>query len=286
MNKSSILALLLALFICGCNTVSLFYRNADWYLQHKIYGYTSFDDRQKALIRQDVADYMRWHRKNALPQYIVFLQNLNGAVQYQGQLKVTEAEMLRQNLLGLYQQSLAPAARPAAQLLVTLDSRQIQELDKNLAEEIREQLHEQYEADPKTYLDKRADRTVDFLEWLAGDLSAEQQRRVRDLSRSLPAVGGIYIRSRQANQRRLIALLERHADENEIAAFLTSWLYTPEATRSPQQQLAIDAFGDAADRMIVDIHALLTAKQKQHIHKMIATYIDDMRAENARESGK
>lgn len=284
MKKTQFIVLALALLafallIGGCSTVSLVYRNADWYLQHKINGYTSFNAEQKKLIRRDVADYMHWHRKNALPEYVIFLQNLNGAIQTGGQLKAGDIDLLRAHLQDLYQRSLAPAVRPAAELLVTLDSRQLQELGSNLAEENRQQLNEQQEMGIDAYLNKRADRTVDFLEWLAGDLSAQQEQKVREMSRHLPVVGDVYIRQRQENQSRLIALLNSHADAEKISAFLTAWIYTPEQTRTPQQQHTFESFERASDEMLVRIHGMLTAKQKDHIHKMISSYIDAMRAE-------
>lgn len=289
MKKSLFIFLAFVLLLGGCSTVSLVYRNADWYLQHKINGYTSFDARQKKMIRQDVADYMRWHRNNALPEYVTFLQNLNGTVQYEGQLKADEIAMLRTQLLDLYKKSLVPAVRPAAELLITLDSRQLQELGSNLAEENRQQLKDQQEIGIDKYLNKRADRTVNFLEWLAGDLSAQQEQKVREMSRHLPVVGDIYIRQRQENQGRLIELLNSHANAEKISAFLTAWIFTPEQTRTPQQQRAIESFERASDEMLVQIHGMLTAKQKEHIHKMISSYIDAMRTEidrSRQESGK
>lgn len=268
-----------ALLLGGCSTVSLVYRNADWYLQHKINGYTSFNARQKNMIRQDVSDYMRWHRNNALPEYVIFLQNLNGTVQYDGRLKDEDIALLRAHLLDLYKKSLMPAVRPAAELLITLDSRQLQELGSNLADENREQLKDQQEIGIDKYLNKRADKTVNFLEWLAGDLSAQQEQKVREMSRQLPVVGDIYIRQRQENQSRLIALLNSHADAEKISAYLTAWISTPEQTRTPQQQHTIETFERASDEMLIQIHGMLTARQKAHIHKMISSYIDAMRAE-------
>ncbi len=231
------------------------------------------------MIRQDVSDYMRWHRKNALPEYIIFLQNLNGTVQYDGRLKDEDIALLRAHLLDLYKKSLTPAVRPAAEILSMLDSRQLQELGSNLAEENREQLKDQQEISSDEYLNRRADRTVNFLEWLAGDLSAATGTKGQGNEPPLPVVGDIYIRHRQENQSRLIALLNSHADAEKISAFLTAWIFTPEQTRSPQQQHAIESFERASDEMIVQIHGMLTAKQKVHIHKMISSYIDAMRAE-------
>ena len=287
MKKSLIFVLLTALLafsllLGGCSTVSLVYRNADWYLQHEINGYTSFNAQQKKLIRQDVSDYMKWHRKNALPEYIIFLQNLNGTAQYEGQLGIENVTLLRAQLMSLYRETLAPAISPTAKILSTLDSRQIQELDRNFAEQSQKQKDEGLETSTDELLDKRADNTLSFVKWLTGDLSKDQEQKVREMSRHLPAVKDIYMQNREANQSRLIALLNNHAGEEKIAAFLSTWIFTPEATRSPQQQLAIQSFERASDEMIVQIHGLLTATQKEHIHKMISSYIDDMRAEIGR----
>ena len=280
MKKSLCLILAIALLISGCNMVNLIYRNADWYLQHKINGYTSFNAQQKKIITQEVSDYMNWHRRKALPEYITFLQNLNGAAQYDGRLSSGEIARLREQLLELYKMTLAPAIRPTAEILSSLDDGQIRELEKSLSEENQKQIHEQLDVSRDDYLDKRADRTVHFLEWLAGNLNKAQEQKVREMSRRLPFVSDIYIRQRVANQGRLISLLNEHAGTEQISAFLSLWILTPEATRSPQQQHAVETFKLASDDMIADIHGMLTARQKDHIHKTISSYIDDMRAEN------
>jgi hypothetical protein len=130
------------------------------------------------------------------------------------------------------------------------------------------------------FLDRRAERTIKFLEWLAGNLGKEQEQKVGEMSRQLPFVRDIYIRQREANQGRLISLLNAHAEKEKIAVFLSIWILTPETARSQQQQHAIDSFNLASDEMIARIQGLLTARQKAHIHQMISSYIEDMRAEN------
>ena len=131
MKKSLYIILAFALLISGCNTVSLFYRNGDWYLIHKINDYTSFNPLQKETIRKDVSDYMQWHRKEALPEYIIFLQNLNAATQYDGPLRAEQVAQLRVNLSNLYKKTMVQAIRPTAKLLSGLDSEQIQELGRS-----------------------------------------------------------------------------------------------------------------------------------------------------------
>jgi len=278
MKKSIFIILTFALFNCGCSSVGLVYRNADLYLQHKINDYTTFNTRQKETIRKEVSNYMAWHRKDALPEYIIFLQNLNGVAQYDGQLKVEEVARLRTHLHGLYKKTLLPAIQPTAKLLSNLDSLQVQGLGKTFVRDIQKQKKELTGGSDDENLDKRAEKTIDFLEWLAGSLSSDQESEIREMSRRLPFVSHIYIHYREANQGNLIAQLNAHAGTEKIAAFLSAWMFTPEQTRTAQHEHVIQSFENASDEMIVKIHGLLTPMQKDHVRKLITSYIEDMRS--------
>jgi hypothetical protein len=278
MKKTLSIILVFALFNCGCSTVGLFYRNADWYLQHKIEDYTTFTSLQKETIRKDISDYMVWHRKVALPEYIIFLQNLNWAAQYDGQLKAEETALLRAQLMNLYRRSLVPAIRPAAQMLSSLDSAQIQELKGSLAKENSKQKKEELDIGHDKYLETRADKTITFLQWLAGSLSVEQEQQVRDMSRHLPVVSPLFIQHREANQATLIRMLNDKAGADKIDAFMSSWILTPEATRTAQQQSVMESFETASDAMIAQILGQFTARQKDHLHDLIASYIKEMQS--------
>jgi|GEM_PF-1324608 len=277
MKKSIFIILAFALIGGGCSTASLFYRNADLYLQNKIDDYTTFNARQKETIRREISDYMLWHRKEALPEYIIFLQNLNGAAQSEESLNIEEVALLRVQLMNLYKKTMFPAIRPTAQLLSELDNRQIQELGKTFAEQIKQQKEKFLEDGMIENLDKRAERTIDFVDWLAGNLSDEQEQKIAELSRKIPGASLSYIQHREANQARLIALLNEHAGAAKIGAFLSSWILTPEATRTSQQQIIIQSFESGSDGMFVQIHGMLTPGQKSHIGKTISSYIRDMR---------
>lgn len=278
MKKSLFIIIAFALFSCGCSSVGLFYRNADWYLQHKIDGYTSFNARQEETIHREISNYLDWHRKYALPEYIIFLQNLNGTAQYDGRVKAEKIALLRAQLMGLYRESLAPAIKPAAAILSSLDGRQIQELEHNLAGENSKQKREELDIGRDAYLDKRAYKTLDFLEGLVGKLSREQRQKVREMSLRLPLVRDIYIEQRATNQDRLIKLLGDNAGADRIAAFLSRWMLTPDATRTAQQQRDILAFETASDEMIANIQGMLTIRQKARLHKEISGYIDELQS--------
>jgi len=277
MKRSLLIIIAFALFSCGCSSVGLLYRNADWYLQHRIDGYASFNARQEETIHREISNYLDWHRKYALPEYIIFLQNLNGTAQYDGQVTTDKIALLREQMKNLYRKSLAPAIRPAAEILSSMDSRQIQELELHLAEENSKQKREELDIGRNAYLDKRAYKTLDFLEGLVGKLSREQRQKVIEMSRRLPMVRDIYIEQRANNQARLIKLLSDNAGADRIAAFMSTWLLNPDATRTAQQQRDIHAFETASDEMIANIQGMLTVRQKSRLHKEISGYIDEFR---------
>lgn len=270
--------LAIALLCCsGCSVMRLGYDHADWYLRYRINDYTSFNALQKEEIHRQVDIYMRWHRRNALPEYTRFLQDLYDVVQRNGQLKTGEVTRLRGEFNKLYRKTIAPAIRPTAHLLSKLDSGQIEELGNSFARKNRKQKNEMLFSSEQKNLVMRAERNVDFVEKQVGRLSDDQEKRIREISLRMPFVVKYYIEHREHNQAELIALLNNRAGEDKIAAFLWSWANTPEATRTPQQQQAIQSYENAMDEMTARIYELLTDRQKSHLREEIQFYIENFR---------
>lgn len=272
------------LFCSGCSKVTIGYNNADWILRYKINDLTSFNSQQREEIHREVDNYMRWHRKNALPEYTLFFQGLYDAVQQDKQVQTEDITRIKGDSYKLYRKTVAPFILPAARLLNTLDSKQIEELGKSLAEMNREQKEESLTGSDQAILEKRAERTLDFVEGLVGNLSSEQEDKIREMSLQLPLATGYFIEHREASQAGLIALLNDKAGEDKIAAFLWLWLNTPEATRTQQQQQVIQSYERATDEMTARIYGLLTDRQKNRLRKKIMSFIEDFQSLSAKAS--
>jgi len=270
--------IILAIIFCmgGCSTANLVYRNADLYLQHKINSYASFNPDQRASIEREVSNYMHWHRKNALPEYIIFLESLNKAIPSDVPLTEDKVADFRAELRHLYKMTITPTIRPTAKILTGLDSQQISELSVAFANKIQEQRDESLNGNLEEFLDKRSKKILDFIEWLAGNLSREQSNKVKQLNSQLPLVGELFIAFREKNQKTLLKLMNNHADETQVSAHLTAWMINPESKRSSIQQQRIKNFEKESDYMITQIHTLLTAQQKIHLRNKFASYIEDM----------
>lgn len=275
-SKPAFIILALVLLSCGgCSRVTFGYNHADWLLRYWINGYTSFNAQQKEEIRLEVTDYMRWHRKYALPEYTAFLHDLDALAKQDGALSTADIMRSRAEISRLYRLTMTPLIRPAAHVLSTLDSRQIEELRNTLAERNREQREEILSGSEQENRVKRAEGLVHFVETLAGHLSGEQEKKIREMSLRIPFVTTSYIEQQETKQASLISLLRNHAGEDKIAALFSQWINTPPTPTSPQEQQAIEAYDSAMDEMIARIFELLTVDQKDHLRKKIYTYSND-----------
>jgi hypothetical protein len=273
-SRRIFLIAMLLLPLSACGLIAIGYNYAEAYLRYSINSYTSFNDEQKVAINKEVNIYMAWHRKNMLAEYVSFLQELQQVAQSDALLTQHDANRFRSEVRALYVKTLQPTIRPAARILSGVDPVQVEELVKSFAKENNKQKDKELSGSQDEQLRKRAERTIDFVENLVGNLRDEQLEKIRELNRHLPFATGIYMSQKEANQARLIELLKHNQGEDEIAAFLSSWLLTPEATRTPDERSMMLAFENASDDMIVSLYQMLTERQKKTLLKNILKYID------------
>jgi len=281
MNITKLFIVLILLCCSGCNTVRFGYNHADWILRYWMNDYTSFNTAQREQIHQDVDDYLRWHRKNVLPGYIAFLQNVDEAVNQEGGLKVDDVIRLRAESDSLYRLTVEPMLQPSAHILSTLDNEQIADFAATFAKRDGKQRKLMLKGSDKDMLDTRAERDVELVEKLVGSLDDAQEKKITGMSLLIPFASRAFIEQREAKHAKLIALLKDKAGEDQIAALFQQWLNAPETFISPQQQQAIVAYESAMNEMTVQIVAMLTARQKHRLNERIASIIDDFKKLNA-----
>ena len=271
--------IIFALLLQGCSWVTLGYNNFDVYLRYKIGDYASFTTSQQIVIRQEVADYMAWHRQHALPEYIAFLKDVELLVrQTQPPPSSTDIARLRERVNSLYISTVLPTIRPAANILSSLDDLQIAQLEKKLAEDNSKLEHELIDDNTGKTLEKRAQRTIDFLEKFTGNLNTVQEEKIRAASLRLPFITEIFLKQRKASHAKLLDLLHSKASVKAIADYLSSLILSPELARAPDEQVLIEQFKRESDELVVTSFLLLRADQKQTLQKSITAYIADFQS--------
>jgi len=265
---------LLMLQLSGCSIIAIGYNYSDVYLRYSINSYANFNDEQKIIITKEVDDFMLWHRENMLPEYVRFLQELQVTVQSGAVLTKEDAARFRARVRTLYVNTLQPTVLPTAKVLSGIYPLQIEELVESFAKENNKQREKGRGGNSLEQRRKRAEKTIDFLENMVGVLSDRQLDKIREMSNNLPYTTVIYLQQREDNQARLLELLRNGKNEEEIAMFLSSWLLTPELSRSPEEQLVILASENAYDEMVATVYQLLTVRQRKALLGNIVKYID------------
>lgn len=273
-NKYIFLCALLLLPLSGCGLISIGYNYADTYLRYSVNSYATFNDAQKESIKQEVHTFMAWHRITMLPEYAGFLQDIQKTVQSGVQLKAEDVRRFRTEARALYIKTLLPAVAPAARLLSGVDERQVQEFSVSFAKENSKQRDKELSGSREDQLRRRTERSIDFMENLAGGFTDSQLEKIREMNHRLPYATPLYIAQREDNQARLLALLKSRKGEAEIAAFLKEWLYTPDAYRGAEERNTIEAFENGSDEMIANVYQMLNDRQKKALLKSIAKYIN------------
>lgn len=274
MRKAVCIVLVPLLLSCGgCNVVTFGYNHSDVILRHWANGWGSYNTQQREEIRRDVDDYLAWHRRYALPEYIAFLQNLQALLTRDGPLNPEDAAHVRAELARLYRLTMTPVARPAAHFLSGLNDEQIVELRHNLEKDMHELRHDLLPNGTRENYRARAKEHIKLVERLVGNLSSKQEEEVAALSARIPFATEEYLKGRTARQAQLLALLENHAGEDKIADFLLTSINATEVFKPLPDQQANDAYDAALNEMMVKTYALLTAEQRKNLLDKISDYL-------------
>jgi hypothetical protein len=70
------LALAALVGLSGCSTIKVAYNNSDDVMYWWLDSYADFQDGQKQLTRDALADLLRWHRQQQLPEYVALLKRI------------------------------------------------------------------------------------------------------------------------------------------------------------------------------------------------------------------
>ena len=273
MKRIIIIFTFLLLPLSGCGIISIGYNYAAPYLRYSINSYMSYNVQQKEIITREVDVYMAWHRKNMLPEYAKYLQEIQTAVQAEATLKIEDVRRFRTEARALYVNTMLPAVSPASLLLGSLDAKQIEELSLSFAKEIKKLRSKELSGNLEQQLRSRTERSIDFIENLTGSLTDKQLQKIREINNDLPFATPLYIAQREDNQNKLIELLRLNQNETAIATALGSWLITPELSRSIEDHSVMQTFESESDTMIVSVYQMLNERQKKTLLKSIAKYI-------------
>ena len=203
----------------ACSRLKMVLPLAPWYAEQQILQILPpLTTPQHERLKLDLKNYWRWNKSTMMPAYARVLRGAADSVAEGAAAK----PLLTAPFIELYAQSIEPLIKPATVLLLSLDTRQIDGLQRHFQERQAE-ARQRYLADPEATLQRRVKSLRTTLEYFAGPLNPAQQQRLLELSRQFPIPYQAWLTDRARREAQLLTALREKRSEADVQALLRAW---------------------------------------------------------------
>jgi hypothetical protein len=272
-----LIALAAAAVLAGCSTIRLGYNQADTIAVYYADEYFDLTRPQKDLLQENLYRLQGWHRRTQLPDYVRFLTETKTRLE-RGP-STTDVYWFVDGIQDRYRVLVRAGFDDAVASLSSLNQEQLnhlqRQLDKDNAKFVKEtRLEEGPEARKRAQFKRTLDRTE---EWV-GNLSREQEARLRESVFAMPLVNQLRNDDRRRRQRELIELLGIRQDRAQFTPKLRAWLLDWEAGRSAEYDKVLAVVYKERAQIFVTTWNQFTPAQRAHALRRLQGYIDDLNA--------
>jgi hypothetical protein len=254
----------MAIFVLSsCSRVQLIYEYGDWFLERSLNRSLSLERQKRQDLRQRVKAYFAAHRIHELPHWSYFLHSTADLIEKSSPTEMKIKESV-DDLERLLKRSLALGSRSFSEVMLSLDSLEINKMELNLKKENQQRLEELQKESEKKYRTKRYDRIEGWIEFFVGKTSKDQKQLIREFVDDFDYKNrSLWVRNRDHQQARFLSFLRSRPGLAEMETYLNEQINQPESSRLPEYQKQID---DGKKRFYLFAQRLsesLTSNQKK-----------------------
>ena len=268
-------AAIAALSLSGCNKIGLVYEYADKLVLYNVEDNFDLDKPQRARLKEDVAAYFQWHRKQLLPEYASFLAYVADSLR--DGLRSVEIDSGYRRYKALYRATMEPVTDKSLTLLEGLSPEQIDAWIEKQHKK-NQKLRKDFSGSLQERLDHRYKKIVDEMEDWTGRLTKEQKARIKVLNGTLPWNGGLWLDLKEQVQEHLAGMLKQKASAADVRGYLASYYPATDSLRSDEFRIKNKEFEKRLCTLIYMIHNTLSTEQKRHFIQQVEKLAQDFRA--------
>ncbi len=268
--QATLLTFTTLLFISACS-IKTVYNNLDWVLEGMVNDYVSLSDTQEQDLEKQVALLLKWHRASQLTEYANDLKATKAFVD-KG-MDDESVEIIITKMLERWESMKVEVAPKMADLLVTLNDEQIEELFSNLEEKNKEIADEYTETSDDEKIVQAGDRLIDkFNEWL-GTINDDQKELIKYWSQSFKPIHEDRLLFRKQWQLTLRQVIESDFEDNDKRNKLVELVMNAADYQSEGYKLKLDYNRDQFKKLIVAFESVVTPEQKKHLNERLDYFI-------------
>jgi|688.fasta_scaffold298328_2 hypothetical protein len=277
--KSSVIVVA-TLVLTACSSLQLAYNYAPGLIAYRANSYLNLDEKQQALLDQELATFAAWHDEN-LPRYTSTLNQwanrLSKPEPFTGQEVLVIQETIEQQLQTLGTRT----AFQLAPLLVTLGPQQIKQLQSKFKEG-NEEYFSDFLKNPESLsnIKKRHARLIKrFEDWL-GTLSTQQRNILITVSDKRAPIINAWYTERILRQQVLLELIQtqRDAPPAQAQQAFEDYLQSLSRYREPMLSDQRDTLRLEWAQATAEILNIANPEQKKYLQKKLRGYAQDFAA--------
>jgi hypothetical protein len=268
----------LAVLLAGCSALRLSYNAAPDFAYWWLDGYGDFDETQTPRVRDGLAAWFAWHRRDQLPAYAALLQRAQAEVLADATPEQTCRwwSLGRERIRAGFEQAV-PAL---ADLAVTLKPAQFAHIEARFAKNNREFADDFLQPDPEDRRKAALKRAVERAEMLYGRIDDAQRERIARNVAASPFDPQFALDERRARQADILATLRRLPGlprDEAIAALraLAERVENPPRDEARRRNAQLTRFSCT---IAADFHATSTPAQRQAAAAKLKGWETDLRA--------
>ncbi|HSI46381.1 MAG TPA: DUF6279 family lipoprotein [Methylophilus sp.] len=266
--------LALALSIISCSLVKTAYNNAPALIAWRLDDYFNFNDAQKAKLKPALQELHAWHRKNELPRYVSFLNEVKNDLSHDvsAQTACQRIDSIKSNAQAL-QTQFTPII---VNLAESLSDKQLQHFQQRLEKRNAEWKEEWWQETTKEQQEVRLDKAKDYAEKIYGSLNEPQ---INILKQSIaknnfdPAVVYSEILRRDEDALNILKALRNTAlSTEEKSQLVRAGFERMQNSPNLAYQAHIDNITQQTCETIASLHASTNTKQRLHAQQWVEDY--------------
>jgi hypothetical protein len=260
-----------ACVLASCTVVRMAYESADKYLHYRANQYLGLDAKGSEELEERIAEFVAWHRRNALPHYARLSDE--AARRVSKGLAPGDIAWGYDALVGHARQGLWVGAERIAPLLDRLTPQQIAHMEKRFAEDNRKFARDNLRGTEADRRKRRAKRVEQRLEDWVGSLSREQRRKVQRFAERAPLYDELRERDRKRMQAEFLDMIRRREAERRLPDWVAHW----ERGRDPAHAAASERFRKEYGELLLELDRTLSAEQRARAEANLRRYAEDFR---------
>jgi hypothetical protein len=258
---------LLCLAVSGCSARFVYNRLdtvATWYFQSLV----SLNDAQRTELRAWLERTLAWHRESELERYAAFVQDVSLAVRQPASPSTYES--IRARFRGLLDTLIDKTAPEAAELLLRLSPKQIDELVANLEKRTAKSAKESAEAVASgTWRTKQTRDIARQVKRWTGSVTPQQTEIIAATVAQLEPTNEDWAESQaawRAALREALVSARTEADHQPTQGVLEV-LRKSDRYWTDEYSAKVARNGERYERLILELDATLSAKQREHLRR-------------------